>query len=144
MWALLNASIIPYFTYAPDYFMSLGKDVTQAGLLASYPMWASLVLAPVVGILIDRVGKRRLLIFAGFIVSAVFYYFMPRFPQYAAVFAISIGICAAIQPTPIFTLPAELLPASAKGVGFRGDSHLRGRRHGPGALYRREPEGLDR
>jgi len=118
MWTLLNAAVIPYFTYAPDYFVSLGRDVTQAGLLASYPMWASLILAPVVGILIDRMGKERSLIFWGFIVSAVLFYLIPRFPQHAAFFAITIGVCTAIQPTPIFTLPAEFLPASARGLGF--------------------------
>ena len=118
MWGFLNASVIPYFTYAPDYFVSQGRSFSQAGLLASYPMWASIVLAPLVGIFIDRVGKKRLLIFIGFAASAILFYLMPRFPQHAAVFAISLGVFCAIQPTPIFSLPAELLPSSVRGVGF--------------------------
>ncbi|MFC1867346.1 nitrate/nitrite transporter, partial [Thermodesulfobacteriota bacterium] len=118
MWGLLNAAIIPYFTFAPDYFADLGKGLSRAGLLASYPMWASFLLSPVVGLLIDRIGRRRLLIFVGFIVSAILYYLIPRYPQYAAIFAVSIGVSATIQPTPIFSLSAELLPASVKGVGF--------------------------
>ena len=118
MWGFLNAAVIPYFTYAPDYFVSQGRGLGQAGLLASYPMWASIVLAPMVGIFIDRVGKKRLLIFIGFIASAILFYFIPRFPQHAAIFAISLGVFAAIQPTPIFSLPAEFLHPSVRGLGF--------------------------
>ena len=117
-WAFLNASVIPYFTYAPDYFLSKGKDVIEAGLLASYPMWASVLLAPVVGLWIDRMGRKRLLIFIGFLFSAFLYYYIPRFPQHAAIFAILIGVCGAIQPTAIFSVAAECLPASHMGLGF--------------------------
>jgi MFS family permease len=117
-WAFLNAAIIPYFTYAPDYFFSKGKDVIEAGLLASYPMWASVLLAPIVGLWIDRMGRKRLLIFLGFLFSAFLYYYIPRFPQHAAIFAILIGIWGAIQPTAIFSVAAERLPASHMGLGF--------------------------
>jgi cyanate permease len=55
-WGLFNAGIISFFTYAPDYFVSRGADISKAGLLASYPMWGSIVLAPLVGMLIDRLG----------------------------------------------------------------------------------------
>ena len=118
MWTLLNASVMPYFTYAPDYFISQGRSVSQAGLLSSYPMWASIIIAPMVGLLIDRVGKKRLLIFIGFAANAILFYLIPRFSQQATVFAMTIGIFTAILPTPIFSLPAKLLPDSARGVGF--------------------------
>jgi MFS family permease len=117
-WAFLNAAVIPYFTYAPDYFVSKGKDVIEAGLLASYPMWASVLLAPVVGLWIDRMGRKRLLIFISFLFCTFLYYYIPRVPQYAAIFVIMIGVCAAIQPTAIFSVAAERLPASQMGLGF--------------------------
>ncbi len=117
-WALLNASIIPYFTYAPDYFITQGKELGEAGLLASFPMWGSIFLAPFVGLLIDRAGKKRLLILLSFAFGAILYYLIPRFSQYAGVAAISLGVFAAIQPTAIFSLAAELLPPSVMGVGF--------------------------
>ena len=117
-WTFLNAAIVPYFTYGTDYFISNGKGVVAAGLLASYPMWASIILAPVAGLLIDRIGRKRLLIFMGFMFSAVLYYYIPRFPQNAAIFAISIGVFTAIQPTAIFSVAAECLPPNVMGLGF--------------------------
>ncbi|MBW1799236.1 MAG: MFS transporter, partial [Deltaproteobacteria bacterium] len=94
MWGILSGAILPYFTYAPDFFVSQGKSLGQAGLLASYPMWASVVLAPFFGIMIDRMGRKRLLNHAGFICCAVLYFLIPRFAPYAAVFAIIIGVFA--------------------------------------------------
>ena len=57
-WGLFNAGLISFFTYAPDYFISRGESIARAGLLASYPMWGSIVLAPLVGLLIDRMGHK--------------------------------------------------------------------------------------
>ncbi|MBW2609192.1 MAG: MFS transporter [Deltaproteobacteria bacterium] len=117
-WALFNASQITYFTYAPDYFITLGEDITHAGLLASYPMWGAMILSPLVGIMIDKIGKKWLMISVSFGAMAVLYYLMPRFPAHSAMYAISLGVFAALLPPAIFALPAELLPPSVMGLGF--------------------------
>jgi cyanate permease len=61
-WGLLNAGLISFFTYAPSYFVSRGADIARSGLLASYPMWGSIVVAPIVGMLIDRLGSKWLFV----------------------------------------------------------------------------------
>ena len=117
-WALFNAALISYFTYSPDYFVAQGKNIAQAGLLASYPMWGSIILAPVVGILIDRIGKKWLFVSVGCGGIAILLYLMPGFTAHAAIFAISIGVFTAILTPAIFALPAELLPERMTGFGF--------------------------
>ncbi len=117
-WVLFNAALISYFTYAPDYFVSQGNDIAKAGLLASYPMWGSIVLAPIVGILIDRIGRKWLFVSVGCGGIAILLYLMPGFTGQAAIFAISIGVFAAILTPAIFSLPAELLPERMTGFGF--------------------------
>ncbi len=117
-WALFNAAIISFFTYAPDYFISQGQDIAQAGLLASYPMWGSLILIPFVGRLIDRVGRKRLFVAVGCGGMAILLYLMPGFTRHAAIFAIAIGVFSAILVPAIFSLPAELLPETVMGFGF--------------------------
>jgi len=117
-WALFNAALISYLTYAPDYFVTLGEDITKAGLLASYPMWGSIILAPIVGVLIDRIGKKWLFVAVGCGGIAIPLYLMPGFTSYAAILAISIGVFTAILTPAIFSLPAELLPERLTGFGF--------------------------
>ncbi len=70
-WAFFNAALISFFTYAPDYFISHGGEGSRAALQASYPMWGALVLAPIVGILIDRIGGKWLFVTIGCVGIAV-------------------------------------------------------------------------
>jgi MFS family permease len=117
-WALFNAAIISFFTYAPDYFIAQGEDIARAGRLASYPSWSSIVLIPFVGKLIDRIGRKWLFVTVGTGGMAILLYLMPGFTQHATLFSISIGVFAAILVPAIFSLPAELLPERITGFGF--------------------------
>ena len=117
-WGLFNAGLISFFTYAPDYFISRGESIVRAGLLASYPMWGSIVLAPVVGMLIDRLGHKWVFVAVGCGGSALLLYLIPELNHHAAILSISIGIFVAILTPAIFSLPAELLPESVMGFGF--------------------------
>jgi MFS family permease len=117
-WGLFNAGLISFFTYAPDYFISRGESIARAGLLASYPMWGSIVLAPIVGLLIDRLGHKWVFVAVGCGGTALLLYLIPEFYQHAAILSISIGVFVAILTPAIFSLPAELLPESVMGFGF--------------------------
>ncbi len=117
-WTLFNAALISYFTYAPDYFVTPGESIAKAGLFASYPMWASIILAPIVGILIDRIGRKWLFVAVGCSGVGTLLYLMPGFTTHAAIFAISIGVFTAILVPAIFSLPVELLPERMTGFGF--------------------------
>lgn len=117
-WGLFNAGLISFFTYAPDYFISRGESIVRAGLLASYPMWGSIVLAPIVGLLIDRLGHKWAFVAIGCGGTALLLYLIPEFNQHAAILSISIGVFVAILTPAIFSLPAELLPESVMGFGF--------------------------
>ncbi len=118
VWALYNAAMISYFTYAPDYFVSLGEDVSQAGLQASYTMWGPLILAPFVGMFIDRVGGKWLFVVVGCTGVSFLLYAMPYFTDQHVLIAILIGLFMAMVATSIFALPAELLPERMTGLGF--------------------------
>lgn len=116
-WALFNAALVSFFTYAPDYFIAQGENPSRAGLLASYPMWGSLFLAPIAGFMIDRIGGKGLFVLVGCSGIAVLLFLMPG-TSAAATLAIIIGLFAAIATPAIFSLPADLLTKEVTGVGF--------------------------
>ena len=117
-WGLFNAGLISFFTYAPDYFVNQGMDIAQAGLLASYPMWSSIILAPIFGLLIDRVGQRWLFISVGCGGMAILLYLIPAFTTHATLPTIFIGVFVGLVTPAIFSFPAELLPEPIIGFGF--------------------------
>jgi len=118
VWGLFGAAMISYFTYAPDYFVSQGNDIAKAGLLASFPMWGSIFLAWLVGLLIDRLGRKWLFASVGCAGIAIIFYLMPGFTGYSAVFAIVLGVFVAIPPASVFSSAGEILPERVSGLGF--------------------------
>ena len=118
VWGLFGAGTIAFFTYAPDYFVSIGKTVAQAGFISSAPMFASILLAPVVGILIDRLGKKWLFVLIGLIGVALMLFFIPRIPESALILAIGMGVFVSLLTPAVFSIPGEILPAAVQGIAF--------------------------
>jgi DHA1 family multidrug resistance protein-like MFS transporter len=81
-------------------------------------MWGSIVVAPIVGMLIDRLGSKWLFVSIGCGGTAILLYLIPQFTNHAAILAISIGIFIALLTPAIFSLPAELLPEGMMGFAF--------------------------
>jgi MFS family permease len=117
-WAFFAGCTISYFTYAPDYFISSGKDVAQAGLIASAPMFGSIVLAALVGMLVDRLGKKWLFVVIGLAGIALMLFLIPRFTNHAALLAVSMGIFVAMFTPASFAMPADILTERVRGIGF--------------------------
>ena len=117
-WAFFAACTISYFTYAPDYFISSGKDVTQAGLIASAPMFGSVVLATLIGMLIDRLGKKWLFIVIGLAGMALMLFLIPWFTGHALLLAIFMGIFIAMFTPASFAMAADILAERVRGIGF--------------------------
>jgi MFS family permease len=117
-WAFFAGCTISYFTYAPDYFVSGGKDVAQAGIIASAPMFGSIVLAALVGMLVDRIGKKWLFVVIGLAGIALILFLMPQFTNQAVLLAISMGVFIAMFTPASFAMPADILSERVRGIGF--------------------------
>jgi MFS family permease len=118
VWGLFGAGTIAFFTYGPDYFVTSGKTVAQAGFISSAPLFGSILLAPVVGVLIDRLGKKWLFILIGLIGTCLTLFLIPRTPEYALVLAIIMGIFIAMVTPAVFSIPGEILPSAVQGIAF--------------------------
>jgi MFS family permease len=117
-WAFFAGCTISYFTYAPDYFISSGKDVAQAGLIASAPMFGSIVLAALIGMLVDRIGKKWLFAVIGLAGIALMLFLIPRFTGHAVLLAVSMGVFIAMFTPTTFAMPADILTERVRGIGF--------------------------
>jgi len=116
-WMWFNAAVISFSSFAPDFFVSKGYSLAFAGFLASLLMWGSLVLSPVVGRLVDKVGNNDLFIAVGGIVLASAIYLVTRstnffFPM------ILMAIAVALVPAPVFSSPSRILEPKNLGLGF--------------------------
>jgi len=117
-WAFFNASIISLFTFAPDFMVSRGLALESAGFDTSLVMVGSMVLSPVIGLVVDRVGRKEAFIAAGGLGMALFLALLPGIRQNFGLLFLCVGFTAALIPAPVFSLVANVVSHERLGLGY--------------------------
>jgi MFS family permease len=116
-WMWFNSAVISFSTFAPDFFVSKGYSISNAGLLASFLMWGSLGLSPAIGYLVDRFDRRELFIGIGGIIIALAIWLVMD-ASHVLIPMIVMAVAVAFVPTPIFSFPSKILKDENLGLGF--------------------------
>ncbi len=117
-WAFFNASIISLFTFAPDFMVTRGLTLGPAGFDTSLVMVGSMVLSPVIGFIVDRIGRKEAFIAVGGIGMAAFLILLPGIRQNFAILFLCVGFTAALIPAPVFSLAADVVSHERLGMGY--------------------------
>jgi MFS family permease len=116
-WLWFNAGFISFATFAPDLFLQQGYTIEQSGLLIGVPLLGSLFLSTPTGYLVDRFGRQEWLIAVGGIALS----FLTLFFNFTSSFLLLVtlmGVFGALIPSPIYSLPPEILKQENLGLGF--------------------------
>jgi predicted MFS family arabinose efflux permease len=117
-WLLFNAAVISMFTFTPEFLQSTGLTIASAGFVTSALMWPSIVLSPVVGYLIDKIGRKRAIIAIGGLALAIFIVMIPTATSWILALMIIVGVAQVLIPAPIFALITEVTSPERLGFGF--------------------------
>jgi len=117
-WALFNASIISLFTFAPDFLVGRGLGLSYAGFSTSLVMVGSLCLSPVIGLVVDKVGRKELFIAFGGLGMAAILALFPTVRQNFSLALLCVGLAAAFVPAPVFSLAAQVVTPRRLGLGY--------------------------
>jgi predicted MFS family arabinose efflux permease len=113
-WMLFFAAYASVFTFAPEW---AGGDAS-ALLVGSLIAWVALVLAPVVGGLIDRVGRAARWITGGQILLTAVLAAMAGSAIHPALAMVLVGVTFATVSTATYSMPAELVAPARIGFAF--------------------------
>jgi MFS family permease len=119
IWALFNMAAIGYTTWGKTIFIRFDWiPIALSDLVASLLMLGAFI-APLTGLVSDRLGKRRpLIIISCLCMSGIFL----TFPYIQKIFlvplALTLGLLAAFLPPALFALPEELLGKGKGGIGL--------------------------
>lgn len=118
IWALANVQILAYMTFGPQYYQSLGITVQQAGFLTSLIMLVSIFIAPIVGIIFDKTGRKKPYLFMGSLITLISFVFITlNFPT-LPLWATALGIGFAPIPVFVFSYLPEIVKPSHVGMGL--------------------------
>ena len=118
VWLCANGAMTAFVTFAPDHYLDLGLGAGARGLLASLPMWLAAGLGPVVGWVTDRRGGKGAFIATGMLVMAFFLAALPGAVFAPLVIGLGLGVAMGCVPTPLLSLPVDVVPSARHGRAF--------------------------
>ena len=117
-WMLFIGAKTALFTFAPEYFFTVGYDYAIAGLLTGVFAMGSIVVSPITGSLLGKTGNaEKYLIAVGVSLSGLIMLFGTTASAHLPI-VIVISIALAIFPVTAFFLVPMLLPAERIGQGY--------------------------
>ncbi len=116
-WLWFNAAFISFATFAPSFFIQNGYTIEQSGFLIGIPLLGSLFLSPPTGYLVDRFRHQKWFIGVGGLALSLLVLFF-NFNASFLFLVTCMGIFSALIPSPIYSLPPEILKPENVGLGF--------------------------
>jgi MFS family permease len=121
-------------SYFPMYITSLGASIASVGIFVSAFTLASALLSPVIGRLVDKIGRKRLILWglAGDFVFGILTGLAPTW-HYLLLIRLLNGAVSAASTLAAEALLIDSVPASRRGeaVGFTSACAMAGRWAGP-------------
>ncbi len=116
-WLWFNGAFISFATFAPSLFLQRGYTIEQSGLLIGIPLLGSLFLSAPTGYLVDRFRHQEWLIgIGGMGLSILTFSF--NFTSSFLPLVTLMAVFSALIPSPIYSLPPEILKPANVGLGF--------------------------
>ena len=116
-WLWFNAAFVSFATFAPNFFLQKGYTIEQSGFLIGIPLLGSLFLSPPTGYLVDRFRHQEWFIGIGGIALSI----LTLSFNFSSSFLLLVTLMAAFSatiPSPIYSLPPEILKSENVGLGF--------------------------
>ncbi len=113
-WMLFFAAYASVFTFAPEWAGGGSSSLLIGSLIA----WVALILAPVVGTLIDRTGRTARWVLGGQLLLAAVLATMAGSVIHPALAMILVGVTFATVSTATYSMPAILAPPARIGFAF--------------------------
>jgi predicted MFS family arabinose efflux permease len=117
-WLLFNAAVISMFTFTPEFLQSAGLTIASAGFVTSALMWPSIVFSPVIGYLIDKIDRKRVIIATGGLALAIFTVMIPTATSWILALMIIVGVAQVLIPAPIYALITDVTSPKRLGLSF--------------------------
>jgi predicted MFS family arabinose efflux permease len=117
-WLCLNIVMSSLMTFTPDYLKTNGFSIVSAGFITSALMWPSLLMSPIIGFIIDKIGRKQIIIIAASLLACILIAFIPHVTTRIIWLTFFIGLLQALIPTPLFALASEATEPQKQGMAF--------------------------
>lgn len=118
IWTLANALMIAYMSFGAQYYQEKGMSQNFASFLTSMIMLLSIFLSPIMGILFDKTGKKRIFLIVGNGIIGISFLSILFIGKALPLWAVLIGVGYATIPVYVFSVLSEVMDPSEMGMGL--------------------------
>ena len=118
IWMIGNGQLLAYTTFAPQFFELANLPTQQVGLLTSMSMLVSIFLTPIIGILIDKTGKKKAFLLIGLVLMALAFFGIITSWLSLTVWTVILGTGFAFLPVSVFSLLPDVVKPEQTSMGL--------------------------
>lgn len=118
IWMVANGQLLAYTTFGPQFFQLSGLSIQKASLLTSMAMLVSIFITPLIGLMIDKTGQKKLFLFVGLVIMAMVLFVIASPVLSLTFLAVALGLGFAFLPVSIFSLLPDVVKAEHTGMGL--------------------------
>lgn len=118
IWMVANGQLLAYTTFGPQFFQLNNLSTQKAGLLTSMAMLVSIFITPMVGMMIDKTGKKKPFLLIGLGIMAIVLFSIASSSLSLTFWAVALGLGFSFIPVAVFSLLPEVVKAEHTGMGL--------------------------
>lgn len=118
IWMIANGLLLSYTTFGSQFFQLYDMSTQRASLLTSMVMLVSIFLTPIIGIIIDKTGQKKLFLYIGLSLMTIALFFIATSWGSLLLWAFTLGLGFSFVPVVVFSLLPEVVKPEHTGVGL--------------------------
>ncbi len=118
IWMIVNGQLLAYTTFGAQFFNLFNMTRQEAGFLTSMIMLVPIFLTPIIGIVIDKTGHKKIYLFLGFLIMATSLFSIASAYLSLTLWAVALGIGFSFAPVVVFSLLPEVVKPEHTGMGL--------------------------
>lgn len=118
IWMIANGQLLSYTTFGSQFFQLYKMSIQEAGLLTSMIMLVSIFITPIIGIIIDKTGQKKIFLFLGLLIMAIALFSMVTSWLSLTFWAVALGLGFSFVPVVVFSLLTDVVKPEHTGMGL--------------------------
>lgn len=118
IWMITNGQLLAYTTFGFQFFQLYDMSLQKSSLLTSMIMLVPIFITPIIGIIIDRTGQKKIYLFIGLLIMSVVLFLITTSWLSLTFWAVALGIGFSFMPVVVFSSITDVVKPENIGIGL--------------------------
>jgi len=118
IWMIGNGQLLAYTTFGSQFFQLYDMSTQEAGFLTSMIMLVSILITPIIGIMLDKTGHKKIYLFLGLLIMAIALFSIVTSWLSLTFWAVALGVGFSFIPVVVFSLLPDVVKPEHTGMGL--------------------------